>query len=104
MMINMRALTVVLVLVPLLAGCAAKLLSDDRLGANTGGVLGVSPSEIAITNRVEQFPNTYYTATTKGGDQYACSIIGGNVLSYGMVGAPTCTRKPAATSPAAQKK
>lgn len=94
---HIRALAPIFVLIPLLGGCATKLLSDDRLRTNTGGAIGVPSDELSIGNRSEQFPNTYYTVTTKAGEEYSCIINGGNVLTWGMVNPPMCNKKSGAS-------
>lgn len=79
-----------------LSGCATQLLSDDRIRNNTAGVIGAPADTITITDRHEELPNTYYTATVRNGKKvamYACSINGGTLLDVGMVTAPTCSKK-----------
>jgi hypothetical protein len=81
-------------LIALLAvsGCASTLLSDDRLRANTAGVLGQPDSAVVITDRRDDgLTNTYYTARTRRG-VFACTINGGGLLAAGMVNAPVCSR------------
>ena len=77
----------------LLSGCATTLLSNERIISNTAGVLGISPDDITISNRRTEMVNTYYIAKTKKGAVYACAINGGNLLTAGMVNAPTCKKK-----------
>lgn len=72
-----------------LSGCTSQLLSDARIADNTAGILGVAPSDVAISGRREAFPNTYYTATVRG-VAHACTINGGTALSFGMVNVPSC--------------
>lgn len=72
-----------------LSGCTSQLLSDARIADNTAGILGVPPSDVAISARREAFPNTYYTATVRG-VAHACTINGGTALSFGMVNVPSC--------------
>lgn len=91
--------TAALALVLLGTGCAAQLLSDERLRSNTAGALGEQPEDIVIGNRREQTPNTYYTATTKKGKEYSCIINGGGILAGGMVLPPSCTLKGEAPKP-----
>lgn len=75
------------------SACQTVMLSDDRITSNTAGVLGVSISEIKITDRRADGPtNTYYTATTKKGS-YACVINGGGLLAVGMTNSPVCNKK-----------
>jgi hypothetical protein len=73
------------------AGCAATVISDDKIRSSTAGVLGVEPGQVAIENRRSEMTNTYYVAKTSNGE-YAC-VISGSVLSAGLVNPPTCTRK-----------
>lgn len=77
----------------LISGCASTLLSDDRLVSNTASVLGLSPSDITITDRREATPNTYYTVVTRSGAKFACTINGGNIMTMGMTNPPACTKK-----------
>jgi hypothetical protein len=77
----------------LMGGCASQLLSDERLRENTAGIVGVPASEITVSERKELVPNTYYTATTKGGRVYTCMVNGGGVLAAGMVNPPSCSPK-----------
>jgi hypothetical protein len=77
----------------LMGGCAAQMLSDDRLGDNTAGVLGVPASELTLSDRVEKTPNTYYTATTKDGRKFSCLVNGGGIMAAGMVNPPSCVPK-----------
>lgn len=76
-----------------LCGCASQLLSDERLRQNTAGILGVGPEEIVISDRTEQTPNTYYTATLRNGRKFTCLVNGGSVLAAGMVNPPSCSAK-----------
>jgi len=62
---------------------------DSRLASNTAGVLGADPDSVVITKRHTSGVNTYYVATV-GQKSYACSINGGNLLTYGMMTAPRC--------------
>ena len=75
-----------------LAGCADKLLSDDRIRDNTAMALGQSASAVAITDRrYDGATNTYYTARTPRG-AYHCVINGGSVMAFGMTNPPQCSR------------
>lgn len=86
-------LIVIAVCACLSAGCASQILSDERIRTNTAGVLGESAESVSISNRREQTPNTYYTATIKSGAEYDCLINGGNVMTLGMVNPPLCNKK-----------
>jgi hypothetical protein len=76
-----------------LAGCADAILSNDRIRDNTAGILGVSPNQLTILDRRSEMVNTYYIARTSSGDEYACTINGGTVLSAGLVNPPMCTKR-----------
>jgi hypothetical protein len=88
-----RNFVAIFIFAALSAGCAAQMLSDERLRANTAGALGTLPDDLTISNRTEQVPNTYYTVTTKAGAEYSCIINGGGILAAGMVNPPQCTKK-----------
>ena len=90
----MRHLRFALALVPIaLAGCANSILSDDKIKSETAGVLGVAPDQVAISGRsYDGVTNTFYTASA-GGRNYACTINGGTVMSFGMTNPPTCNPK-----------
>ena len=77
----------------LTSACQTTMLSDDRIASNTAGVLGVSTTDVKITDRRSDGPtNTYYTATTKKGS-YGCVINGGGLLAGGMTNPPICNKK-----------
>ena len=74
----------------LLAGCADKLLSDDRIRDNTALALGQPVSAVTIADRrYDGATNTYYTAQTPRGS-YNCMINGGSVMAMGMTNPPQC--------------
>lgn len=75
-----------------MVGCAATVISDQRIQSSTAGVLGLSPDQVTIQDRRSELTNTYYVAKTTSGDEYGCAISG-SVLSAGMVNPPTCTKK-----------
>lgn len=81
-----------------LSGCAAQMLSNARIADNTAGILGVAPSEVTISDRREVFPNTYYSARVRGAS-YACTINGGNALSFSMINTPSCTAQEVGGAP-----
>jgi len=77
------------------AGCTlitsrTNMLSDDRILSETGGVLGLSPSELTITERRTEGTNTYVILKAHNGKTYSCTVNGGNLLSFGMTNPPTC--------------
>jgi len=88
-----KSIAITLALASFTTGCATQLLSDERLRVNTAGALGTSPDELVITERREQLPNTFYTAKTKSGKVYLCTVNGGSLLAAGMVNAPQCALK-----------
>ena len=68
-------------LVASLTGCAAvatktNTLSDERILSETGGVLGLSPSELTLVERRTEGVNTYVTLKTNSGKTYACTVCG----------------------------
>jgi hypothetical protein len=75
-----------------LAGCGMQPVSDESLRANTAGVLGVSSSEVTISDRTTQAMNTYYIAKMKSGQEYACVFETGDVYT-GMGDPPQCHKK-----------
>ena len=75
-----------------LAGCADKILSDDRLRDNTALALNVpAPSLVISDRRYDGFENTYYTAKTPRA-VYHCRIDGGNAWDMGILTTPQCSR------------
>nr|WP_298130102.1 hypothetical protein [uncultured Pseudoxanthomonas sp.] len=81
-----------------LTGCAAvatktNTLSDERILSETGGVLGLSPSELTLVERRTEGVNTYVTLKTSGGKTYACTVNGGNLFSFGMTNPPVCNAR-----------
>jgi hypothetical protein len=76
-----------------IVACQDRTLSDDRITTNTAEVVGVSPSELTISNRRTDGPaNTYYIARTTSGVQYVCVINGGGILAVGTTNPPSCDR------------
>ncbi len=65
-------------------------LSDERILSETGGVLGLSPTELTIAERRTEGTNTYVTLKASNGKTYACTVNGGNLLSFGMTNPPVC--------------
>ena len=77
--------------IALFSGCASTFLPPERLASETAGSLGVSASQISISNVRTEGTNTYYIARTKAGKKYACVINGGNALTLGLVNPPKIT-------------
>lgn len=80
------------------AGCSAiatktNTLSDADILSNTAGVLGLSPSDLVLVNRRTEGVNTYVTIKAKNGKAYACTVNGGNLLSFGMTNPPVCNAR-----------
>lgn len=65
-------------------------LSDDRILSETSGVLGLSPADITLIDRRTEGTNTYVTLKSRTGKTYACTVNGGNLLSFGMTNPPVC--------------
>ena len=76
-----------------LAGCADKILSDDRIRDQTALALNVPATSLVISDRrYDGMTNTYYTARTSR-STYSCIINGGSVMAMGMTNPPQCSRK-----------
>lgn len=65
-------------------------LSDERILSETGGVLGLSPADLTLLDRRTEGTNTYVTLKDKSGKTHACTVNGGNLLSFGMTNPPVC--------------
>ena len=82
----------------LVTGCSAvatktNTLSDERILSETGGVLGMPPSDLTLVDRRTEGVNTYVTLRTKDGKTFACTVNGGNLFSFGMTNPPVCTAR-----------
>lgn len=80
------------------SGCSSiagstNMLSDDKIKSETAGTLGYSPQDLVIVNRRTEGTNTYVNLKAKDGKEFACTINGGNLLSFGMTNPPACNRK-----------
>jgi hypothetical protein len=76
-----------------LAGCANKILSDDRIRDSTALALNMPPASIVISDRqYDGMMSTYYTASTRRG-VYHCRISGGSINMLGMTDPPDCARR-----------
>lgn len=96
------AATTALLLASQLSGCATvaggtNMLTDERIVSESAGALGVSPSDLTLVSRRTSGTNTYANLRGKGsgnsGREYTCVINGGNLLSFGMVNPPTCSKQ-----------
>ncbi|PMS14215.1 hypothetical protein FNF07_06535 [Trinickia caryophylli] len=81
-----------------ISGCSSiagstNMLTDEKIRSSTAGTLGYSPDELVVTNRRTEGTNTYVNVKAKDGKEFACTINGGNLLSFGMVNPPACNRK-----------
>lgn len=81
----------------LLTGCSAiatktNSLSDERILSLSAGTIGVSPAELSLIDRRTEGVSTYARVKTRAGVSYACTINGGNLLSFGMTNPPVCNR------------
>ena len=73
--------------------CQDSATVDDRITINTAEVVGVSASDLTITNRrVEGLANLYYIARTTSGAQYVCVINNGGILDASPRNPPSCGR------------
>ena len=76
-----------------LAGCADKILSDDRIRDNTALALNMPAASIVISDRrYDGMENTYYTARTARA-VYNCRVDGGNAWDLGITNPPQCSRR-----------
>jgi hypothetical protein len=76
-----------------LAGCADKILSDDRIRDSTALALNLPAASVVISGRqYDGMMSTYYTASTRRG-VYRCRISGGSVNMLGMTDPPDCARR-----------
>ena len=77
----------------MVAGCADKLLSDDRIRDSTALALNVPATSVVISERrYDGMTNTYYAARTSHGI-FSCVINGGSVMAMGMTNPPQCSRR-----------
>lgn len=79
-------------------GCASvaggtNMLTDERIVSESAGALGLAPAELSLVSRRTEGTNTYAVLRSKEKREYACVINGGNLLSFGMVNPPTCSRR-----------
>lgn len=76
-----------------LSGCASTLVSTDRIASSTTDVLGQPPGSVRIVDRRgDGLTNTYYTAITRTGVTYRCTLDGGSFLDFGLTNPPNCVR------------
>ena len=79
----------------MLAGCADKLLSDDRIRDNTAMALGQPASAVTISGRrYDGAMNTYYTSRALRRAPIAALLAGeALVMAIGITEAPVCNRR-----------
>jgi len=76
-----------------IAGCADKILSDDRIRDDTALALNVPTTSLVIRDRrYDGFGVTYYTARTPR-VAYRCRIGGGHIGTFGITDPPECSRQ-----------
>lgn len=74
-----------------LTGCQAQMMSNDRMASSIAGTLGVSVSDVTLSDRRTDGPtNTYVVATLSDGKRFACTVNGGGLLAMGIVNPPAC--------------
>ena len=70
---------------------AATTLTDERLAAEAGGVLGINPANLTVTERRSTFGSaTYFTVRARNGRIFNCIITGGGPLAFGLTNPPDC--------------
>lgn len=90
-MSKLRRIAALLAVSTGLSGClTANVTSDARIESETAGIIGVSPSEVSISDRRTVGVNTYYTARA-GQRSWSCVMNGGNVMTFGLTNPPSCT-------------
>lgn len=57
-------------------GCASVAVTDSAILENTAVALATSPSNITISNRVDNGVQTSYIAKTTNGKTYSCYLTG----------------------------
>ena len=82
----------------LTSGCttiagSTNALSDDRIRAETSGVLGYAPADLSIVSRRTEGTNTYVALKANDGKEFNCIVNGGNLLTLGMTNPPSCNKK-----------
>jgi hypothetical protein len=87
----MKSVLIVGAVMLLLSGCVSTL-TPARVREETSAVIGVPADEIAISNQRQEMINTFYTATTRSGERYACTLNGGNIMTLGMTNPATCNK------------
>ncbi|WP_108816093.1 hypothetical protein [Loktanella sp. Alg231-35] len=72
---------------------AKMTLTDERLASEAGGVLGINPANLTVTERRSSYGSgTYFTVRARNGRVYNCVITGGGPLAFGLTNPPDCAR------------
>ena len=70
------------------------MLSDAAILSATSGVLGYASTDLDIVARRTEGTNTYVNLKVKKDKkEYTCVIDGGNILTFGMINPPMCSKK-----------
>ncbi len=86
------------IVISALSACQDQLMSNDRMTSAIAGTLGVSPSQVTLSDRRSDGPtNTYVLAHITNGRTYACTVNGGGALAFGIINPPSC--QPAVAHP-----
>ncbi len=85
-------------LILLMGGCStiagkSNTLTDERIKSESAGALGYDPAQLTIASRRTEGTNTYVNLTAVDGKQFSCIINGGNILTFGMINPPRCSKK-----------
>ena len=75
------------------AGCADRLVSDDRLRSKTATFLGVPEGTVSITNRRFDGTNATFYDAAVGRKVYKCIVTGGGALQLGLISGISCDRR-----------
>lgn len=77
-------------LIYLVQGCASVAVTGDDLSTNTARAIGVSPSSVSISDRVDSGIKTTYTAEANG-NVYNCYVTGSLTVAGRVVSDAMCT-------------
>lgn len=90
----MKSKIALIALIVVLSGCTTlagktNTLSDERIISESAGALGLDPAKVTLVSRTTSGTNTYAILRANG-TEYACTINGGNLLTFGMTNPPSC--------------
>lgn len=71
-------------------GCASMAVTSDALTQHTAKALSLTPSEFAISHRVDDGVRTNYTVTTNQGATYRCYVTGSLTVTGRNVSDAVC--------------